>query len=63
VARDAFLDGLADPEMRIRILDKGATTIEQAFAYALRYESFLAGSADPLPADERDRRRVRGIHR
>jgi hypothetical protein len=62
VARDAFLDSLADPEMRIRILDKGATTIEQAFAYALRYESFLAGSADPLPADERDRRRVRGIH-
>jgi hypothetical protein len=60
VARDAFLDILADPEMRIRILNKGATTIEQA--YALKYESFLAGSVYPLPTDQIDRRRVRGIH-
>ena len=44
VARDAFLDSLADPELRIKVLEKDATSIEQAYTVAARYEAFLSSS-------------------
>jgi hypothetical protein len=59
VARDAFLDSLNDPKMRIRILEKDAKTIEEAYASAARYEAYLAGS---LSSDDGDRRRVRAVN-
>jgi hypothetical protein len=62
VARDAFLDSLGDPEMRIRILEKGAASIEEAFSIAARYESYLAGSADLVSPEEGGRRRVRAVN-
>ena len=62
VARDAFLDSLGDPEMRIRILEKGASSIEEAFSIAARYESYLAGSADLVQSAEEHRRRVRAVN-
>ena len=62
VARDAFLDSLGDPEMRIRILEKGASSIEEAFSIAARYESYLAGSADLVQLGEEHRRRVRAVN-
>ncbi len=62
VARDAFLDSLGDPEMRIRILEKGAASIEEAFSIAARYESYLAGSADLVSSDDTSRRRVRALN-
>jgi hypothetical protein len=46
IARDAFLDGLADPEMRIKILEKDVDSIDDAYTVAARYETFLAGSED-----------------
>jgi hypothetical protein len=61
VARDAFLDSLGDPDMRIRILERGATSIEEAFSIAARYESYLAGSADLMSSEEGGRRRVRAV--
>jgi hypothetical protein len=61
VARDAFLDSLGDPEMRIRILERGASSIKEAFSIAARYESYLAGSVDLLRSDEDRRRRVRAV--
>jgi hypothetical protein len=47
VARDAFLDSLGDAEMRIKILETGASSLEEAFATAigLRFESYRASSA------------------
>jgi predicted aspartyl protease len=62
VARDAFLDSLGDPEMRIRILERGASSIEEAFSIAARYESYLAGSADLFSSEESGRRRVRAVN-
>jgi hypothetical protein len=62
VARDAFLDSLGDPEMRIRILEKGAASIEEAFSIAARYELHLAGSADLVSPEEGGRRRVRAVN-
>ena len=59
VARDAFLDSLNDPEMRIRILEKDAKTIEEAYAIAAQYEAYLAGS---LSSDDGDRRSVRVVN-
>jgi hypothetical protein len=61
VGRDAFLESLADPELRIRILEKGADSIEKAFAIAARYESFMAGN-EALGADEGSRRKVRAVN-
>jgi hypothetical protein len=37
LARDAFLESLGDAELRIRILESGAGTLDQAFATAMRF--------------------------
>jgi hypothetical protein len=59
-ARDAFVNCLGDEELRIRILENGATSIEQAYSVAVRYESFRAGR-DASMSDESSRRRVRNV--
>jgi len=38
VGRDAFLDVLGDPELRVHILEKGATTIDDALRTAMSLE-------------------------
>jgi hypothetical protein len=47
--------------MRIRILERGATSIEEAFSIAARYESHLAESAGLMSSEEGGRRRVRAV--
>ena len=44
VARDAFLDSLNDSDMRIRVLEKGATTIDEAYTIAARYETYVSSA-------------------
>jgi hypothetical protein len=61
VGRDAFLESLADLELRIRILEKGASSIEEAFAIAARYEYFMAGN-EVMGLDDGSRRRVRSVN-
>jgi hypothetical protein len=55
VARDAFLDSLGDPELRVKILEKEVDSLEQAFALATRFEAFRAG----IKSDDADHRRCR----
>ena len=44
VARDAFLDCLGDPEMRVRVLERGATSIDEAYTIAARHETYVAAA-------------------
>jgi len=40
MGRDAFLDALDNPQLRIRILDKEPKTMDKTLRFACRYESF-----------------------
>ena len=40
VGREAFLDALGDPSLRVRILDKGPTNMEETLRIALNLEAF-----------------------
>jgi hypothetical protein len=62
VARDAFLDSLNDPEMRIRILEKDAKSIEEAYSIAARFEAFTVGAIDVSSFDDGGRRRARAVN-
>ena len=63
VARNAFLDSLGDPEMTVKILERGANTVAEAYTIAARHEAYVAASTtsslDPL--DDVNRRRVRAV--
>ncbi len=61
LARDAFLESLGDGELRIKILESGAVTLDQAFATAVRFESYRM-SGDVINADEGSRPRVRATN-
>jgi hypothetical protein len=39
VARDAFLDCLGDAEMRVLVLERGTTSIDEAYTIAARHET------------------------
>jgi len=39
VGREAFLDALGDPSLRVRLLDKGPTNMEEALRIALNLEA------------------------
>jgi len=39
VGREAFLDALGDPSLRVRVLDKGPTNMEEALRIALNLEA------------------------
>lgn len=50
VARDAFLDCLGDADMRVRVLERGATSIDEAYVIAARHETYVAAAgATTLP--------------
>jgi hypothetical protein len=51
VARDALLDSLNDPELRVRVLERKPKAIEHAYSIAARYESFRTSSM-PSPVKE-----------
>jgi hypothetical protein len=44
VARDAFLDCLGNAEMRVRVLERGATLIDEAYTIAARHETYAAAA-------------------
>jgi predicted aspartyl protease len=62
VARDAFIDSLGDPEMRIRILEKDAKSIDEAYAIAARYEAYAMAAAENDTSEEGNRRRARTVN-
>ncbi|HSN23793.1 MAG TPA: zinc finger CCHC domain-containing protein [Methylomicrobium sp.] len=59
VARDAFLDCLNDPSIRIRILEKDCTNIQQAYTVAARFEAFSECAA--AAENEAAKRKVRAV--
>ena len=58
VARDAFLDSLADDELRIKILERDCDSLEEAFSLAQRFEAYRAGSK----TSETDHRHCRVVN-
>lgn len=56
VGRDAFLDALDNPAMRIRILEKEPHTLDDAFAMACRLEALDKSSQDSMKWAPDDRR-------
>ena len=69
IGRDAFLDALSDPNMRVKVLEREPKTLEEALNYASKFEAFARSSGvdRPLSSDsfdgvDRNRsRNVRGI--
>jgi hypothetical protein len=59
VGRDAFLDALNNPAMRIRILEKEPTTLEEALTLACRLEAYDR-AATPAVHEERESDKDRG---
>jgi hypothetical protein len=57
VARDAFLDSLDDPELRIKVLERDATNIEQAYTIVARFEAF----SERVNCSSEERKRVRAV--
>jgi len=53
VGRDAFLDTLADQTMRVRILEHGPTTLDEALRWACRIEAY-AKSCGPNSVHKND---------
>ena len=45
VGRDAFLDASGNPSLRVRILERGSTTMEEALQIALNLEALDKSSA------------------
>jgi hypothetical protein len=60
IGRDAFLEALADPALRTRVLDQQPTTLDDALAIVCRMEAYSGGTA-PSDGDDGDRRRVRAV--
>jgi hypothetical protein len=60
VARDAFLDSLNDPDLRIKVLERDAVSIEQAYSIVARLEAF----SERADANQEDttRKRVRAVN-
>ena len=46
MARDAFVESLGDPALRLRILERNPTTFEEALKMALRLKAFGFGEQD-----------------
>lgn len=61
MARDAFITCLGDEELRLHILDREAQTIAEAYAIAVRYESYRGGRSSTSEGEENGRRRVRAV--
>lgn len=51
MARDAFVNALADPNLRWRVLERDPSTLEEALKVASRLEA-LSGSINDLSYDE-----------
>jgi hypothetical protein len=63
VGRDAFLEALADPVLRVRVLDQQPATLDDALAIVCRMEAYSGSgsiSGDGC-SDDGDRKRVRAV--
>lgn len=63
VTLDAFLDCTGNPEMRVRILERGAKTIREAYTIKARNEAYVASALTPGPvlSEETNHKRARAI--
>jgi len=57
IGRDAFLRALADPALRIRVLDQQPKTLDEALAIVTRMEAYSGNTT----CEDNDRKRVRVI--
>jgi len=62
IARDAFLDSLSDPALRVRVLDQFPKTLDEALTTVLRMEAYseITSGADENNGDDR-RKHVRYV--
>lgn len=44
VGRDAFLDSLNNPDLRIKVLERGAQSIDTAYTIVAQYEAYVAAA-------------------
>jgi len=64
IARDAFLDSLSDPSLRVRVLDQSPKTLDEALTTVLRMEAYSTDSASSVVDDNNyddSRKRVRFV--
>ena len=59
IGRDAFLTALADPALRIRVLDQHPRTLDDALAIVVRMEAY--GPSSVCDDDNVERKRVRVV--
>ena len=50
IARDAFVESLVDPSLRIRVLERYPTMLEEALKIASRLEALGAGDLEKIGA-------------
>ena len=62
IGRDAFLEALADPALRVRVLDQQPTTLDEALAIVCRMEAYsgITATADEVNEDG-GRKRIRAV--
>jgi hypothetical protein len=62
IGRDAFLEALADPALRIRVLDQQPVSLDEALAIVCRMEAYSGtGNSIDDSGDDSARRRVRAV--
>ena len=59
IGRDAFLTALADPALRIRVLDQNPHTLDEALSIVIRMEAY--GQSNAVDDENPERKRVRVI--
>jgi len=63
LGRDAFLNALADPSLRVRVLDQSPKTLDQTLAMVSRMEAYSGSAYDgDSAADKSTRRKVRAVN-
>ena len=68
IARDAFLDSLDNTELKIKALEKGCNSIDEAYGVIARYETYTATTptsnetSDSATTEETIRRRARAVN-
>jgi len=62
IARDFFLDALADPSLRIRVMDQRPTPLDDALAIVSRMEAYSNTSSSSPEDNESHRRKICGVN-
>ena len=62
IGRDAFLTALADPMLRVRVLDQSPATLDEALAIVCRMDAYSTAADGESSQDEAGRRKVRSVN-